>query len=42
MERSAGQNMRLPPDVVAVLIKIKDYFLLFGPALLIAVSLGQQ
>lgn len=31
--------MRLPPDVVALLIKIKDYFLVLGPALLVAVSL---
>ncbi len=31
--------MRLPPDVLALLIKIKDYFLVLGPALLIAASL---
>jgi len=31
--------MRLPPDVVALLIKVKDYMLIFGPALLVAISL---
>ena len=30
--------MRLPPDVLAVLIKIKDYFLIFGPVLVAAIT----
>jgi|GEM_PF-1778477 len=30
--------MRLPPDVLALLIKIKDYFLIFGPVLVAAIT----
>ncbi len=31
--------MRLPPDVVALIIKIKDYIWLFGPIILVAITI---